>query len=99
MQKSFSDPTPETLAEVKNLAALFFTPREVAMMLELPIGPFIAECEKQESRYYEAFHSGRLQSEVDLRTSIIKLARSGSSPAQTMSMDLLKLSIMKMRDR
>lgn len=99
MQKSLNDITEEELKQIRELAALFFTPREVAIMQELPIGDFVLVCEDPSSRIYNAFHAGRLQSEVDVRTAIIKLAKSGSSPAQTMALDLLKTSKVKMLDR
>jgi hypothetical protein len=99
MLKSLVDPTPEILEEITRLAALFFTPREIAIMQELPADDFVRECACENSNYYTAFQSGRLQSEVDLRTSILKLAKSGSSPAQTMSLDMLNKSKGKMLDR
>lgn len=96
MQKYLNE---EQLKEVTKLAALCFTPREIAIMLELPAADFIQECEIEGSDCYNAFYSGRLQSEVDLRTSIFKLAKSGSSPAQTMAMDMMKQSKAKMLDK
>jgi hypothetical protein len=90
----------DILKQITELAALFFTPREVAMMLELDIDDFVMECDlSPKSDGYLAFHSGRLQSEVDLRKSIMKLAKSGSSPAQTMAMDILLKSKVKMIDK
>jgi hypothetical protein len=50
----------------------------------------------QESDFYKAYYKGRLQSEYDLRKSVVKLAKSGSSPAQTMAMDMLNKSKLKM---
>lgn len=99
MQKYLVDLVDADFSQIKDLAALFFTPREIAIMLELPADLFIMECNNENSRCYEAFQGGRLQQEVDLRTSILKLAKSGSSPAQTMAMDLLKQSKVKLLDR
>jgi len=100
MEKFLNDPTDEQAEEIKRLSALFFTPREISIMLEIsPVHLFVLECENESSKYFEAFYSGRLQSEVDLRKSIIKLATSGSSPAQTMALDLLNKSKLKMIDR
>ena len=90
--------TKEELEEIKRLAGLFFTPREIAIMLEKDVTSFITLCE-MESDIATAFQCGRLQREVDLRSKIIKLAESGSSPAQTMAMDMLKKSQIKMIDR
>lgn len=92
--------TKETLSEITRLSALLFTPRDIAVMLEIsPVEEFIAECTREGNSVYTAFQSGRLQTEVDLRNSIIKLAKSGSSPAQTMAMDILNKSRIKMIDR
>lgn len=99
MQKYLCSLSDADFTEIKNLAALFFTPREIAVMLELPADLFVQECATIDTKCYLAFHAGRLQQEVDLRTSIIKLAKSGSSPAQTMAMDLLKQSKIKIIDR
>ena len=90
----------DILIQITELAALFFTPREVAMMLEIDIDQFVMECDlTPNGKGYIAFHSGRLQSEVDIRKSILKLAKSGSSPAQTMVLDILQKSKVKMIDK
>lgn len=97
MEKYLND---ETIAEITRLSALLFTPREIAVMQEItPVEDFIDFCTTEGNRFYTAFQSGRLQTEVDLRNSIIKLAKSGSSPAQTMAMDILNKSRIKMIDR
>lgn len=99
MQKSLIDITAEELLEVENLAALYFTPKEIALQLELKADEVIQAMDDEGSSFYQKFHCGRLQSEVELRKSIIKLAKSGSSPAQTMAMDLYNKSKIKMLDR
>lgn len=99
MQKSFPDITESQAQEIRNLAALFFTPKEIARMMEFPAADFVDLCEIEGTAIYNAFHAGRLQSEVDLRTGILKLAKSGSSPAQTMALDLLNKSKLKLFDR
>lgn len=94
MPKSLNDITD--LKEVEELAMVFFTPLEIATIIEVPFAEVeVALCE-EDSLFYKAFHKGRLQSEYDLRKSIVKLAKSGSSPAQTMAMDLLMKSKIKM---
>lgn len=100
MEKYLNEPTDELYEDIKKLSALFFTPREIAVMLEIkPVELFVMECELDTSKYYEAFFSGRLQSESDLRASVIKLAKSGSSPAQTMALEIFNKSKIKMLDR
>jgi len=99
MQKSLAELTDKDFEDIKNMAELFFTPREIALMMEVSCEIFIDECANPDTKLFNAFQSGRLQSELDLRKSIIKLAKSGSSPAQTMAMDLLNKSTLKMLNR
>ena len=99
MQKSLNDIIPEELAEVENLAGLFFTPREISIMLELDLHEIYDQLDAKDGNFFCAFLKGKLQSEVDLRKAINQLARAGSSPAQTMAMDLLNKSNAKMLDR
>lgn len=99
MLKSLNDITPAHLDEIKSLAALFFTPKEIMQVLEIDSLVMKDEMEDETSSIYRAFYTGRLQSEAELRKSIVKLAKSGSSPAQTMSMDLLVKSKAKMLER
>ena len=96
MQKSLNDITEEDIAMVEDLAGLFFIPKEIALMLELPEADMQNEMMNPGSMIYIAFQKGRLQKEVDLRRSITKLANAGSSPAQTMALDLLNKSTKKM---
>lgn len=99
MLKSLNDITQEDLGQIEVLAGLFFTPAEIALMLEMKVQDMKDEMQDEESDIYRAFNCGRLQSEADLRKSIVKLAKSGSSPAQTMSPDLINKSKAKMLDR
>ena len=99
MQKYLSELTADDLAQINRLGNLGFTPREAAIMLELDIQAVIYACEDDTNTVYKSFHSGRLQREVDLHEKIFKLADSGSSPAQTMALDILKKQQIKMMDR
>jgi hypothetical protein len=96
MPKSLSEISREDLVEITTLAELFFTPDEIALMLEIDRAVMIDQLENNDSEIYRAFQTGRLQSEMELRKSIVKLAKSGSSPAQTMAMDMLTKSKLKM---
>lgn len=99
MPKSLNDITAEDLLEVESLAALFFSPREISVMLEVYPDELLNQLDLREGSFYRSFQKGRLQSEVNLRKAIMQLAKAGSSPAQTMAMDLLRKSSAKMLDR
>lgn len=98
MQKSLLDLEIEDLNLIEELASYFFTPKEIAVMLDVEEESFLFSIEFHGSKISTAFLKGRLQSEMELRKSIIKLAKSGSSPAQTMSLELLQKSKIKMLD-
>lgn len=64
--------------EVTELGSLFFTIEEVALMLEISINEFI----DKESKYYQAYHKGFLNSEKELRAEMVETAKNGSPAAQ-----------------
>lgn len=99
MQKSLHELTAADLDEIKRLAGLVFVPREIAIMLELDEDDFVIECELKGTLVFRAFHGGRLQRMISLREKIIKLAESGSSPAQTMLYGIIKETTAKMMDK
>lgn len=90
--------TKEILTEVKRLSGLLFTPKEVAIMLELDVQEFVMDCLDEKTEAFKAFHGGWMEREIILREKIFKLADSGSSPAQTMAMDILKKSKVKLTE-
>jgi len=98
MQKSLNNITPEEIVIAEELSALYFTPKEISSMIQIDYEGVKDQMEEEDGIFYEAFQRGRLQSEVDLRKSILMLAKAGSSPAQTMALDLLNKSKAKMRD-
>lgn len=96
MLKSLDDITEADIDEIKNMATVFFTPKEIAVVLEVEVNAFTEACSTEGTAIYNAFAGARLKSEYELRLSVVKLAKSGSSPAQTMSLEMVKTSLMKM---
>lgn len=90
----------EYYQSLKELAALFFTPQEIAIMLGVDdYDAFRILCLTPGTNEYNNFHAGRLEQDMLLRKSILTLARQGSSPAQTMAKNILDNSAAKMLDR
>jgi hypothetical protein len=89
----------DQLQEVKNLAALFYTPAEIALMMDFIETDFEFDIINKTGPLYKAYQGGRLQSEMELRNSIIRLAKQGSSPAQTAALKIYEDSKIKMIDR
>lgn len=95
MSKSLND---IDLGLLENLAAQFFTPWEIALMMDVPEAEFVKSIKTEGSRIRSAFYKGRLQSELEVRQSVINLAKQGSSPAQSASIEIIKQSQAKMLD-
>jgi hypothetical protein len=78
----------EILKDIKRLAAAAYTPKQVAFALGLNQEKFI-ECMQNENHPAAiAFFQGLNTSELLIRESVFQLARSGSSPAQTLSLKI-----------
>lgn len=94
--------TEDELAQVKQLAGLFFSPREIAMMLGIPNVEGFAEACRRRPVYaalHDAYHGGKLQEEMLLRKAIVDLAKKGSSPAQTAVVDFIKNVNARLQER
>lgn len=68
-------------AEIEAFAGCFFSPDEIHE---------ITGVNPQVDGFKEAFRRGSLISESEIRKSIISLAKSGSSPAQTLAWKMLE---------
>ena len=89
----------DQLDQVRELAKVFFSPKDIAIFLQVDPGEFSESCRDEQDPIYKAYYGGRLESEFEVRKSVLQLAISGSSPAQTMMLELLKNSTMKLSDR
>jgi len=89
----------EQLSEITSLAEVFFTPKEIAMILEVDPQEFIDICNDAGTEVGKAFNKGKLMSEFKVRKSIVQLANSGSSPAQAMVLEMMKQQKINQLDR
>ena len=80
----------EDLAAISTYGEVFFTPKEIAIILQLNMQDFIDDCRDINHEAHAAYMKGTLLSEAKIRKSIINLAISGSTPAQNLSLDILK---------
>lgn len=85
MMEELSD---ELLLEIQEMASLFFSPETIAQVIGIEKDRFVEMLSQASHPVAQAFHKGAIMSEVELRRSVIKLAKQGSSPAQTLSMKL-----------
>jgi hypothetical protein len=98
MLKSSTEISTELIAMIQELASCFFVPKEIALMTEIDEVLFMQLCNDSESEVHRAFNKGWLQSEFDLRKCIMKLAISGSSPAQTQALEIRNKAKLKLLD-
>ena len=82
------DLSKEDLAEIEKVAAVAYSPREVAFILGFKVSEFIAQVKDEDSEASAAYFKGLYSSEHAVRESIMNMARNASSPAQTMANNL-----------
>lgn len=79
----------EQLNDIEKYATVFFSPREIAILLKLDVDEFLFELTDLNSEISLTYTRGKLLSEFKLREQIIKLANMGSPAAQIEAMKLI----------
>ncbi len=72
--------TEADMANIEKMGGVGFSYKEVALALSIPESEVREEFENHEGRIYQAWMKGRLQTELDLRLTILREAKNGSSP-------------------
>lgn len=72
--------TEAEIAIIENCGKVGFSYKELSIILSLPEMELREEFERKEGTVYLAWMKGRLQTELELRQSILKEAKDGSSP-------------------
>lgn len=75
--------------EVKDFAGRWFSPGQIATVLELDFALIKAQMKAEAGDFYTAYQTGKLLSTAKLHSAINKQAEIGSSPAQTLAFKLL----------
>lgn len=91
--------TKEQLDQVRQLAALFYTPKQIAIMLELDFSYLHTAMSIEESDVYKAYWAGWFQSDMEYRKQVKRLADLGSSPAQTLLGKIIEDAKLKLLDK
>lgn len=85
--------TTYQLEKLQEYAAALMHVTEIAILLEIPPDDqtaFEVIClNDRTSPLYRAFHTGRLQTKLELRRNIIKLAKAGSPAAEPMAIKFI----------
>lgn len=78
----------EQLKLVNDFAELYFTPKEIAVILQVDAEEFLLEMEDESSQASIAFLRGRLMAKASIRKKLFLLAGQGSSQAQALVLKL-----------
>lgn len=75
----------EQLETIKQMAALYITPTEIAITLDLPEEEFKSDIAMADSAARKAYLKGKLSQKIETRKQMAMLARVGSPAALEMS--------------
>lgn len=75
----------EQLAAIEEMAALYITPTEIAVTLDLPEEEFKRDIAMADSPARKAYVRGKLSQKIEIRKQMAMLARVGSPAALEMS--------------
>ena len=89
----------EQIKQIEYLAGLFYTPKQIAVMVDVVVKEFAAAVQYEDSLVYKAYWKGRYEADLQFRIAVKRLSDLGSSPAQTMIEKMIEESKMQMIDR
>jgi hypothetical protein len=75
-------------SEIKRMSAAAYNPKQIAFALGIDKDLFLKWMNDENHGASIAFYQGLYSSELAIRESVFQLARSGSSPAQTLAIKL-----------
>lgn len=78
------------LEELRKLASLHFSLRELAIMCQVPMDEFELAMDDESSDIYYAVNAGRLQAEAEVRNAAFTLARNGSTQGIKEAMEFIR---------
>jgi hypothetical protein len=83
----------ENKAQIEELGGCFFTPEDIAIILQLDLTEFNG-VRFQEDDFRIPYQRGKLLKEAEIRKAILKMAVAGSSPAQMLAKELIDKSVL-----
>ena len=82
--------TAEKLTELEDLAACWFTEKEIALVLQVDdLELCTAIYRSGDTPEKKAFFRGRLRTEAETRQSVFEAAANGSGPAQALALKII----------
>lgn len=80
--------TEEELVLIEELGGLFFSSKEISIILEIPDDILSSEIKLETGEAYNRYKKGWLTNEIKLRKSILESALNGSNPAQVLMLKI-----------
>lgn len=81
--------TNEQLEMLETMGANFFPIKDIAIVIEVNEHQLKQAIKDVSTEAHKRYHKGKLLTELELRKSIVDLAKRGSNPAQKMLLELL----------
>lgn len=81
--------TTEQLTTLERLGATFFSIKDAAIVLQVDFIHLKKAIADPTSPAHQSYYRGKLTAEMDLRESIMKMAKRGSNPSVKTMLDLL----------
>jgi|GEM_PF-2313506 len=82
--------TKEQLTELEDLAACWFTEKEIALVLQVDVLELSTRIHRSgNTPEKQAFFRGRLRTEAETRQSVFEAAANGSGPAQALALKII----------
>jgi hypothetical protein len=80
----------DQLKEIEAFAGKLMAGEEIAIILCIDESEFLQQLQNKDTDAAKAFLRGLLRTKAELNESILKLAKQGSSPAQTLALKMVK---------
>lgn len=80
----------EQINMIKRMGASLFSINEVAIVIEVDAIDLERAIKNPNSAAHKSYYTAKLTTELELRESIIKVAKRGSNPAQKLTIDMLE---------
>jgi hypothetical protein len=74
--------TDAQLAEIEDLAGLFLTADEIAVLIDVDIKAFMSLIADHDSPAYIRYFRGKSRSKKEIRANVVKMAKHGSPQAE-----------------
>ena len=77
--------TEGQLSQVYDLAGLFLSPEEIAVLMDLDVSEFLSQIKSRKGEAYLQYMKGKTVSKKAIRENVVKMAKHGSPQAEDLA--------------